>query len=764
MRQLVLLFILFCFCFNDINAQLITVKQDGTGQFTTIQAAVYSANQGDTVLVWPGTYNENILLSDKCITLASLMITTGDTAYKYSTIIDGNNNGSCIAVTGNQSNAKLYGFTLQNGSGHPFFSSGQTEGGGIFIGDSSTLYIVNSIIKNNCSTLGGGGIYCRMYSKVILEGTSVFNNYTYGWGGGLLIGYEAQVIFSQNNLCNFYLNYASRGTEIIKTNSSLPMNVFVDTFTVKNPDRYYLTSVNSEGFFINDFSYSILHEKITAVDSNLYVNPISGNNNNSGLSPEQPLKTIAFAYTKIIPDSNIINTIYLADGIYSDSSNGEKFPLNIRSFINVVGHSRNNTILDGEYKSKILNGNNETSYYTFSKMTIKRGTYMDYSDFGDHSGLVKCYLQNDNIYFDSILFTEGWSDYTDGSVNIIGSGNVNFVNCEFISNKGGATLRLPMWDQYDTVFVNNCKFFNNKPDTNNPEHIIGRALYVEGGNGMGLITNSLFVNNDYNVFVSVFPSTIYLVNCTFNENSKLDNHLAFWLDQSIVHIINSISVKNSNYFTFGLSNNEHDNNTILNIRNSLIEKGTDNVIFSQTCQNNCYLYYDTTNIDTDPLFYGGEEFPYNLSAESPCIDAGTLDLPQFILDNMPATDLAGNPRIFNGKIDMGAYEWNPTVGTEEHQTQNAKRKTPNLKVSPNSFTGQTAITVLMQKTADIDISIYNINGLHVKTLMHGNQSAGTCTLFWNGTDDNGTFVPAGVYIAVLKIDGKETESVKVVKK
>jgi len=63
-------------------------------------------------------------------------------------------------------------------------------------------------------------------------------------------------------------------------------------------------------------------------------------------------------------------------------------------------------------------------------------------------------------------------------------------------------------------------------------------------------------------------------------------------------------------------------------------------------------YAGAGNIAQDPLFVAPALGNFELSDGSPAIDAGTL-----IVDPpLPATDLAGNPRIINGKVDMGAYE------------------------------------------------------------------------------------------------------------
>ena len=75
-------------------ALTLTVKHDGTGDYTLIQEAITASADGDTVLVYPGRYIENVRFNGKNITLASLEILTGDRDYVYSTIIDGNQNGT----------------------------------------------------------------------------------------------------------------------------------------------------------------------------------------------------------------------------------------------------------------------------------------------------------------------------------------------------------------------------------------------------------------------------------------------------------------------------------------------------------------------------------------------------------------------------------------------------------------------------------------------------------------------------------------------
>ena len=72
---------------------------------------------------------------------------------------------------------------------------------------------------------------------------------------------------------------------------------------------------------------------------------------------------------------------------------------------------------------------------------------------------------------------------------------------------------------------------------------------------------------------------------------------------------------------------------------------------------------------------------------------------------------------------------------------------------PNPFNPSTTIEFILNRPSDIQLDIYNILGQKVRMLTKGYKSAGTHLHQWDGADNNGKAVSAGIYIYTLHTDG-----------
>lgn len=149
------------------------------GDYSTIQDGVNAGLDGDTVLVQPGTYSENINFNGHNVILGSLFLITGDTTYISETIIDGNHVDTVVKFWSEEA-ATITGFTIRNGYGE--------YGGGISCRYSDPL-ITHNIITRNLTSESGGGIFCWSGSNPIITNNIISNN-SAPEGGGLWICYS----------------------------------------------------------------------------------------------------------------------------------------------------------------------------------------------------------------------------------------------------------------------------------------------------------------------------------------------------------------------------------------------------------------------------------------------------------------------------------------------------------------------------------------------------------------------------------------------
>ncbi|MCK5050780.1 MAG: T9SS type A sorting domain-containing protein [Candidatus Cloacimonetes bacterium] len=73
---------------------------------------------------------------------------------------------------------------------------------------------------------------------------------------------------------------------------------------------------------------------------------------------------------------------------------------------------------------------------------------------------------------------------------------------------------------------------------------------------------------------------------------------------------------------------------------------------------------------------------------------------------------------------------------------------------PNPFNPTTTISFSISNESKIDISIYNIKGQKVKTLMNESFEKGSHSIIWDGEDETGNSVSSGIYYYKLKMNGK----------
>ncbi|MBK9191755.1 MAG: T9SS type A sorting domain-containing protein [Crocinitomicaceae bacterium] len=266
------------------------------------------------------------------------------------------------------------------------------------------------------------------------------------------------------------------------------------------------------------------------------------------------------------------------------------------------------------------------------------------------------------------IFLGNYAAEGGGGLNHSGSGILNLENCVFDGNVGdtygGGALRL-----YDaTVNISDCYFKSNQSDTyggaifiydaivnisnsvfaGNISQTSGSAIRV-GDIGTLNVSNSLFVGNFTNttsvITASTFSNTSAhtIKNCTIAHNKQ--NNSGGSSTASAVALNDEATITNS--IIYGNLSTIQVLGTGLTFNYSI----TQDVPLNATGSN--ILYVDPQFIlpgDANTAPFDTTGLDYQLELLSPGIDAG------YNVNVSGTNDLAGNTRILNGTVDLGAYE------------------------------------------------------------------------------------------------------------
>jgi hypothetical protein len=323
------------------------------------------------------------------------------------------------------------------------------------------------------------------------------------------------------------------------------------------------------------------------------------------------------------------------------------------------------------------------------------------------------------------------------------AGNCDISNCEMSAiSPGGEGIYISP-ETVSEITLSNLRiegFYN--------------SVLVMGG--YSLLENCVIVSNSYGLVLEN-PSVVKVINCNIKADIGIQAN-------SSAKVYNSILQGLNNGYGVGISR--------AMVSFGTLEVFNTNVYGVETDFDNCgpYLGVIVTanangdpcdafgNISMDPGFVDDANGDFSLQSDSPCIDAGTNSISDYVF---PSTDIIGNTRIWDGDdsgtsiVDIGAYEYGSSIPVS---IEDVSEKIQNYQLSqnyPNPFNPVTTISYALPQASNVELNVYNLNGQLVQSLVNGRLGKGMHKAEFNGAD-----LTSGMYIYNLKVDNKVVSSKK----
>ncbi len=311
-------------------------------------------------------------------------------------------------------------------------------------------------------------------------------------------------------------------------------------------------------------------------------------------------------------------------------------------------------------------------------------------------------ISGSTLKVNNCFFSKNYAPSLGGA--IMNNGDLNINNGIFNDNYGGNAGAIYNGSHGGTCNINDGTFTNNS------------ASYDSAISNYGdlQITNSIFQENNSTQDATINNNkNATIVNCLFTQNT-VENGLnpeRGIITNSLSYSVSSTTIINStivnNYGGHGVYISRGNS---LSIYNSILFDNAKNdihYILGNLIVQNCLI--GTSNIDLnnnnniiaeDPLFVDNG---YSPQQASPAIDAGdNTYLPVWL-----TKDLAGESRIRNNTVDMGAYEF---------QSSTSSASSPASAVTSNIYTRYHTIII---ENAVGNISIHSTTG---QLIAHGTQT------------------------------------------
>lgn len=760
--------------------------------FETIQDAIDYAIKGDTIIVGPGFFNENINFLGKKIYIE------GTIGYLQTTLL-GDGTGPAVTFdSGETSNTTLSRFIITGGTapygGGIYIRNSSprvefcevegnyaTYGGGIYCYNSAAvfmtvtvtgneavlgggMYVAHSGTKiNNCtitdnvangneSGIMGGGIYIDAsipyISYTVIARNHAMINYGDSRGGGIYCSGSA--LSPTLSHCTFYRNLADAGSgieiencSITITNTIIAQNELGEATRCSGTGGASLTSCNVYGNDGGNWTGCIAGQDTT--NNNMSEDPIfcdAGNDDFhiSSASPCAPANN---------PGSVLIGarTVQCYPATYEVHPNGSGSFAAIQDAVDHALGGQTIELGDGTYSGT---GNRDIDFKTKSITVRSRNRDPDSciidcggSDADPHQGFVLKNREGAGARIEGVTIANAHTTKTGGGVQIFRSSpvihNCLFTNC-FAYNGGGlSTIQ-------SAAVITNCRFLDNTA--------LFRGGAISNYSSHPTIKNCAFLGNraEEGGAINNHPSPVSIIGCTFARNSAAQRGGGVFnsSSESSPTIYNCTFSQNAAPYGGGIYSRAGANPTIYNTIIAFSMEGEAVYCGSEAITDlYCCDIFGNVGGDYIGCIVGQNGANDNFSLDPLFCD--TLEMNYHLHENSPCAEEINAARGLVGAHGTACEPFVPPPPTANRLYQ----------CYPNPFNAGTRIAFDISKPAEVSLRIYDVAGHLVHVLVEKRHEPGRYEEVWDGRDSKGNEVASGVYFYRLTA-GSFTESKKIV--
>ncbi len=729
------------------------------GEYSSIQEALDSSAPLDTVLVAQGTYLELLTTPEWSVTLASHYILSGDTTDIQQTILDGNHQGTVLTVHTNWPWVfSLCGFTIQHGMGE-YESMHDFSCGALELENDVALNFKDLVFRNNTG-VGTGAIYADHIGEV-QTGDFTFSNihlidndlvdpvvgakvlYFFTEGTVTLSGLRISdthylagpTIFTGGRLiASDIARVEPEGSEwrglVLSGENYLNVRDVTVAHCFKNSDSNFLT---------------LTADTVICRNVSIYDTHKAGGNTNSIMADEYCDIDSVFVHHNTaqsfegcidIKGPGLIRNVEVTDNVLGDS-------------LSYTGEIRRMMFLEGRHIENLKFNRNRI--YAAAPDTGQTAPNFIIGQTADYfSQWVNCEFLDNYMYDgdDHSSFTPPWP--SNGRVlylKLKRHADLELHHCRFENNRlDGHVAEVPGMGFLHRA-VGSTLFIDPTGGYHDGDILLDDVQVIDNDDGGVLIDaldtnkieiNQLIVRNTPRLGLDVrLPDTLIIRNSHFENIDEQDMYLGYPYDTSFQDVLR-----------MGGEYKEVSNITVMNcdqtvllrssatFHNSIFHGNQFDFLQVPDWTDPTFSYSITepgmsgsNNLQLDPLFDSELGPPY-LSPASPAIDAGNPDPIYNDIEDPEAPGFALWPSQGDLRNDMG-YTGGPGARELDPQVSVIPKEPPALPASialypawPNPFNPATTVAFDLPNSAPVTLTVYNLRGQKVRTLLHDLLTAG----------------------------------------